>query len=714
MTILFKEDWITKYPNAIIDTRTKNKSFIRLAALYREIGIKNHNFLLALHDPTLSGVDPYDPDLTMDQKLRIALECKDNFWYFIRECIRTPDGTDDNPILFRANRGNIALFWLFLNHITQILIQPRQTGKSINTNALMAYLLNIRCTKTHINQINKDESLRAKSLAKLKEIINELPPYLIQLSKKDVANNEEIKISSLGNSFESHLPSSSPKQAYKLGRGHTSAVWWIEEAAFLLNISISMPSALAAGGAAREIARIKNEPYGTIITTTAGKKDDRDGKFVYNLLVNSAVWMETFLDADNEEDLRSLIKTNSPNGEIRVNCTFSHKQLGYSDEWLQEQLMETGASGEDADRDYFNLWTAGNQSSPIPIDIAERVRASEVKDYFNEITPPHAYITRWFIPEQTIAARMSQTHLVMGLDTSDAVGNDDIGMHLRCIKTGETFAAGNYNETNLIAFAEWLCQWLARYKNITLIIERRSSAITIIDYLLLMLPERGIDPFTRLYNRVVQEATEYPERFAEINKPLYAKSPELFVKYKKYFGFATSATGATSRSELYSTTLMQIMQLTADKVKDPTTINQLLSLVIRNNRVDHDTDGGHDDNVIAMLLTGWLVLRGKHLHYSGISNKDLLKDNQVLSVQHTPVNQYNKQYNDMVRYEIDSLVQRISKERDEYVCINLENKLKMLYTRLCEEDRQMFSVDDLINTLRSTRQQGRTHQAIYG
>ena len=167
MTIIYENDWLL-YPEAIIDTQTKNQSFVRLAALYRHMGIKNHSFMLSLLNPRLQGIDPYSPHLTLEQKLDIAIECKENFWYFIRECIRTPDGTEDNPISFKANRGNIALFWLFLNHTTLILIQPRQTGKSINTNALMTYLLNIRCTKTHINQINKDESLRSINLERLK------------------------------------------------------------------------------------------------------------------------------------------------------------------------------------------------------------------------------------------------------------------------------------------------------------------------------------------------------------------------------------------------------------------------------------------------------------------------------------------------------------------------------------------------------------------
>ena len=143
MTILFVEDW-AKYPNAIVNTQTKNKTFLRLASLYKEMGVKNHAFLLALHNPELLNVDPFNPSITDEEMLMVAIECKQNFWYFVREIVVVPGGSHDDPIRFIANRANMALFWLFFNHIMIILVQPRQTGKSFSTDELMTYLLNIR------------------------------------------------------------------------------------------------------------------------------------------------------------------------------------------------------------------------------------------------------------------------------------------------------------------------------------------------------------------------------------------------------------------------------------------------------------------------------------------------------------------------------------------------------------------------------------------
>lgn len=85
--ILFNSDW-ELYPDCIIDTETKNTSFLRLSALYREMGVENHAICLQLHDRDLQGVDPYDPTLTPVMKVKIALECKRNFFTF---SVRSPE-----------------------------------------------------------------------------------------------------------------------------------------------------------------------------------------------------------------------------------------------------------------------------------------------------------------------------------------------------------------------------------------------------------------------------------------------------------------------------------------------------------------------------------------------------------------------------------------------------------------------------------------------
>ncbi|UVD32233.1 putative ATP-dependent DNA helicase [Vibrio phage phiKT1028] len=112
------------------DLKTSNKSFIRTMEVFRKMGIKNCAFHLQLNNPALVGVDPRDPNLTDDQRLMIMKEMKENFWYFLREVCHLNGG-----IRFRANRANISFAWCWLNHLTTMLILPRQQGKELSVDA---------------------------------------------------------------------------------------------------------------------------------------------------------------------------------------------------------------------------------------------------------------------------------------------------------------------------------------------------------------------------------------------------------------------------------------------------------------------------------------------------------------------------------------------------------------------------------------------------
>jgi hypothetical protein len=705
MTILFASDW-GKYPGAIIDLKTKNTTFIRLASVYRSMGVKNHAFILALYDRTLQGVDPFDiANLTLEQKMRIALECKNNYWYYFREIARVPavGGSESTP--FEANRGNMALMWLFFNHIMQILIQPRQTGKSFGTDTLMTLLLNIVCTNTKINLMTKDDNLRRANIQRLKDIAVELPLYLQQKGPTDLNNTEEITINSLDNRYTTHVPQASPKNAIKLGRGLTTPIFHIDEGPFQTNIAIALPAALASMGAAVDKAAANGAPYGTIITTTAGKKDDKDGRFIYNMLTESANWTERFLDATNNEDLRNMITRNSRTGKTRVSCVFNHRQLGKTDEWLRRKLEESVQSGDDANRDFFNMWTSGSQTNPLPINVLETIRASAKDIKHVDISPINGYITNWYINEDEIEARMANGQFVLGMDTSEASGGDDISLILVDVRTLDLVASGTYNETNLIMFCKWVAQWFVRFINFTAIIERRSTGGMLIDYLLIMLPEMGIDPFVRLFNTIVHEKDEFPERYAEICQPMNRRDSNIYVKYKKAFGYATSGSGTTSRTALYSTTLKLAASKAASKIYDKSLIDQITGLIVKNGRIDHE-DGEHDDMVIGWLLCMWLIMSGVNLSHYRIDSSKLMS--RVVEVEH--LDQYElfeRQKQTNLRDKLNQLSDQLAKTSDEYISMKIEQQMRSIVTEIIVEDDDILSVDELIRTSRERRKTNR-------
>ena len=284
---------------------------MRLAQLYADMGVENNVFHLALHNPDLQGVDPFSPNLTVEQMVDIGLECAENPWYFFREIIRVPAaGGSEHPRLI-ANRGNIGMYWCFFNHVDVALIQPRQTGKSVSTDCLMVNLVHFATDHTYITMITKDNSLRTKNVERLKKMRDLLPKYLLEMRPDDADNQIELTYKSRDNGYSTAVAQNSEAGANNVGRGLTSPVLHSDEGPFTSFINIILPAALAAGTAARNNAKKDGQPYGNIFTTTAGKKDNREGKFMYELIFGGMTWDERMVfDAANQEELHRRIKKN--------------------------------------------------------------------------------------------------------------------------------------------------------------------------------------------------------------------------------------------------------------------------------------------------------------------------------------------------------------------------------------------------------------------
>jgi L-rhamnose mutarotase len=709
--ILFLKDW-AKYPGAILDTATTNRSWVELAIKFKRAGYRNYHFFLALHNPQLLGVDPHSPDLTTEQMAMIAIECTQNPWYVLRNVLKAPPLSGEDGVPITANRANISLWWSFFNHIQYLLVQPRQTGKSFSTDALMVTLMNFVCNNTQINLLTKDDTLRQANIARIRKIYDELPAYLQFRGRGDTVNSENFTVSRRSNVYYAHVPRAAEKDAYKLGRGLSSPIFQIDEGPFQPHIGKAAGSAIAAMGAAMEQAIAKGEPSGVIWTTTAGKQDDDSGKYVYNLAITAAVWSEHFYDAVDHEDLVRMVRKNaktSPSGEgyLRIYGNFSHRQMGKTDEWLNMMLQETNQSPDDANRDFFGVWTAGSSNSPLSITILDTLKRSVKDIVYQELCRPYQYILRWYIEQHKINEYMAENVCTIGLDTSDAAGNDDITMVVRNCETGEVVAAGDFNELNLIEFTKFLLSFMLKYCNTVLVPERRSSAITIIDYLIIHMVERNIDPFKRIFNWVVSEPEENKTLYDQIKGPMSMRQRDIYVRAKSLFGYATAGSGKSSRDNLYGDALQHAMKHFSTKVNDSRLIEQILGLVIRNNRIDH-AEGKHDDMVISYLLTHWFLTRTKNLADYGINPLKVLRiDDQQIATNVAIEQKYSQFEQNQIRTQIEMIMAELKKSSDLLVVNRLENRLKALYTRLVVREGETLSIDAVIQNLREQRKLNR-------
>lgn len=701
--ILFESDF-DSYPSAIIDTTCPNKSFLKYAQLLKQMGVKNHLWPLVLIHRDLKGLDPFDPNLDQELQMMFLKEFKINPWAFFRMAARATGSTYENPIYFEANRSNMAVYWLYFNHITTCLVQPRQTGKTFGINTLDDYLINIRNKGMRNMLLTKDEKLRSTSMAEVKSIAELLPYYAKQLTKNDIGNNEEINVKSLDNNYKAAVARSSPSDADKIGRGHKLDNTRFDETAYLLNVGISVPVMLAATTAQIKTAALLGNTFGNIFATTAGKRDDRDGKWAYDYFHTAAPWSEFMFDCKNLEELNNLVKSSSRDGKfLRVHCAFNHRQLGYTDAWLAEVAARNNSSGEAFERDYLNIWTSGSQNSPFSVSDTTRIRASEMEILFGEISRFGQIMLRWYIKEDQIRNIMATTYTVCAVDTSDGMGRDDIAVNIRNLKTGEVLAACTINEINLITVANFFVDLLKTYDKMTMIIERRNQAATIIDYMHKQMINLGMDPFKRLFNMCVQEHIEFEDRYKEILNPRNVQNENFLAQFKKFFGFTTSGgTGSTSRSELYGTTLRASVKYTAELIRDKPTIDQLLELVIRDGRVDHPK-GGHDDLVVAWLLSYWFMAYGKNLQHYGIPSGYVLSTNRVVHSSNNREEIYNNELNQRAQAFIQRIAEQIKQERDPNVVERLIFEIENVKTILGPQNEVSLTVDEMINSLRKEK-----------
>lgn len=709
--ILFLKDWDKpENKNCIVHTSTKNQSFIDLANIYKKMGVKNYYFHLALHDPDLEFVDPFDPNLTPHMISKIATEIAVNPWYFFRELAQAPDSNEDTRIFFRANRANISLFWCFFNHCQYFLIQPRQTGKSFSTDIIMQYLL---CFRKSLKMLlyTKDSDLRTVNVIRLRALIATLPSYLNPITRKDSNNTEGITVLSNNNYYNTIIAQESEDAAYKRGRGNTVEVRQCDEVAFCKLNHITIPSMGSSMDAARQKALEQGKETCSIFTTTAGKKDTPHGRWAYEVWNESAQFDEKYFDSFDAVEFEKRVKADSNPvdplfkaiGLFQVQGTFSHRQLGYTDEWLIENMARNKVTGEDALRDYYNVWTSGTESSPFTVEQAQMIKNSECDPVFRDIGK-FGIIINWYVDNHELSTIFNNCPVIVGLDSSSAIGKDACSLTFVNALDLNIIGTASISKVNLFQYAQWLCDLIIRFPKLLLVPENRSSAQGIIDFLIETLPAYGINPFKQIFNTIVHEKDEKARTFMMMDA--HPNPASVANMYRSSFGYSTSGKGRYSRDNLYGETFYRAIDVIADKVKDKKLIRELLGLVIIDGRIDHGSDKeDHDDQVISWLLACWFIFNGRNVNYYNINKGRFLSNVVTAGEEIDPVKQMQQREQEALKDKISNLYEELSNTEDHFEFAKLEKTIRLLESRLTPESRSQMamSVSGMIDDLKETR-----------
>lgn len=705
--ILFQEDWhngLNTGPDGdgpIVDYNTTNKSFLNYASLLHQMGIKNWAFCLALHDPKLQGVNPFDENLSDEMKYRIGIEMSNNPWYYLREAGRVPSSAGAEPLVFRAHRANIGMFWAFMNCVSIFLLQPRQTGKSVVADMINNYLLHYRMWNTKSILVTLSQTLLSANIERIKEMRDLLPQYTIARTANDSKAKETYNYPAKGNHLITKVSQNSEVAANNLGRGLTTAIQQYDEGAFISYMDVVWPAATAAASAARDLAIERGEPYGTIITTTAGDRMSRSGAFMWNIYQTAAPWTEHYFDLQNKEELHQVVRTNSKDGGLMIGATFNHLQLGYTDEWLKEKIRELKTTDQDKiNRDYFNVWTTTGSLSPLPPDVAQDIMVSERNPDYTQITND-GYIVKWYIPMEEIGRYMKENICVMGADTSEAINRDATSFVVINVSTLETVCAISVSEADVIKLADFIVDFMTSFTKVTLIIEHKSTGGTFIETLYTKLPLYGHDPFRRIYNTIVQDREKHDDLFKKIADSRFKRNNLFYTQNKKKFGFMT--TGGT-RHVLMKDVLQVAVRRCRNIVYDKILSSELRSLEVdtRTGRVDHTADK-HDDNVVAWLLAMWLLMHGKNLSFYGIdTSKVMLKVSEDGSkIDDTKLREHK--LIESLQKDLDDLSKQLIDNRYTMYQNVIENKIRRINDKLSVFGVEPRTLDAILEDAKQKR-----------
>lgn len=435
------------YPQQVyLQYETTNKSFIDMHFYLKQIGIKNNNFFLVLYDPGLAGVDPRDPNLSVDMKQRVLRECCANFWYFVREVVRIPaQGAGGAGVRYKLHRGNLAMNFLFTLNYNFFVELPRQWFKTKSALVRYLWVFNFGTTNSEIMFMHKDHGGSKGNLKDLKDIRDMLPSYL-QMSSPTTADGKKLRVVNtvvtLGNAFNKNrivtFPSArSDDAADRLGRGCTQPIQYYDEFAFMPFNRTAYTAATPAFSRASANAKANNAPYGILITTTPGDLTTDEGTYAFNVRNDATPWNERYYDKTYAE-LEELRLSNTHTSFFLIKYTY--QQLGGGEEYFREQVVALNRDWPKIRREILLEWAKTASNCPFTQEQLDIIR-NFCREPIRTLFFGHAQQYQFQVYKD-IDLRYPP---IIGVDVAGALYNDSSAITIIDSHTTEVTAALNCN-----------------------------------------------------------------------------------------------------------------------------------------------------------------------------------------------------------------------------------------------------------------------------
>lgn len=584
---------------------TKNTSFLKMALLLQNAGVKNIYFFLKLYDKGLKDVDPYDPNLSDEMKLRIFKECSINRWYFYREVFRVSETGASTSVgggsPFILNRGNLAYLWAMELNISVYLVLPRQTGKT--------WVSIADCVWTHqfvrgstVLHFNKSQSDSNMNLRRIQDAIRMLPMYMQHSNydnldpsdKRRVKNNEKSVRNAIDSTIEAMASAGNEAKADALARGKTASKIWYDEIAFIFFNETIYSAATPAYEKAREIAQKHESPYGISITTTPGDLATPHGAFAYKMMESSIVFNENFYDLKREK-LFDIIH-NTPDKTDFIFIQFSYLQLGETEEWYQTRFKKMNNPLK-ARREYLLEWINSNGNSPFDPDDVEIIGDMALET----ANTAEVYKINKYYRLTVYDEYHGKKPVLIGVDVSGGLGRDSTAIvvaHPETLKPMAIFRSNMIPSGHLKKLIVTLVT--KRYPNCVLTIENNSVGKPLIDELLETPIGRVI--YKEKKKRVIDQGAQKFTKKRTINSIEHGHN-----------------TNPTTRGQMMEM-LESIVHNSPGHLGYKELYEEIRFLELKNGRIDHSSST-HDDVTMAYLGILWVVrygngLKGKGIYYN--------------------------------------------------------------------------------------------------
>ena len=623
-----KKKWTYQY-------NTKNTSFIELHNDLKKLGVENNKFFLKLYDADLMDVDPYAMILPLELQAKIIVECIRNPWYFLREVVRIP--VDGKPICpgggmaFKADRNNIACWYLFLHGIDHYSSKPRQLGKTQNALSMINYAYHFGCMSSTITLANKDFTLNKMNLSRLKIQRDMLPMYMqmkVMIGEEKIIK-EQSNVTTMGNPINHNkiqlLPTAATEaKAPGIGRGLTSNIQMFDEFDWMkYNMEIIYASVFAFNTAS-DNAKANHSLYGRIFTSTPGNMDTPEGiaadKFINgdaedgSHSVPMLKWKDKYFDMPIEK-LRAQVNSKSYNGIVFVE--HSWQQLKCSNAWYEKACRGVSYNDEQIAREILLKRLRGSKKSPfkrqyIMYLLNNCMTPNDEVDMSDNLSPIYFY-----------EKLNKRTPYIVAIDPAEGLSGDNMAMVVinpYTEKVAAEFASPNINQTKM---AKMVVRFLDKFcPRSMLVIENN----------------RGREIINRLLETYYADHIWFD--VDKLNGKETINTKDLDADAEKALGWNT---GPTSR-QLIMSTIQTIVEEEPTKANSKLVVDDICALE-RNPRTGKiaAAQGKHDDVImafgmghtvlrIATNLSNWGIIRGMRENENGEPNDPNYAINMIMSM----------------------------------------------------------------------------------